>query len=123
MTLFIIYTPHIFAQDISSNLDLVNNIELNLNMIVIIITSQIRAVDFEQVFIKYAKKGIKCVYLAFSSKMSGTYQTAKLVAEEVKKKYPDFQIEIIDTKSGSTAIGLLVKKILEFKKMVFLFNK
>lgn len=81
-----------------------------------ITTSQVRAVDFEQTFIKYAKKGIKCVYLAFSSKMSGAYQTAKLVANDVKKKYPDFQIEIIDTECGSTAIGLLVQKILEFKK-------
>lgn len=81
-----------------------------------ITTSQVRATDFEDVFTNCAEKGWNCIYLAFSSKMSGAYQTAKLISENVKEKYPDFKIEVIDTKSGSTAIGLLVEKVVQFKK-------
>jgi DegV family protein with EDD domain len=80
-----------------------------------ITTSQVRATDFEKVFTNCAEKGWNCLYLAFSSKMSGAYQTAKLISENVKEKYPDFKMEVIDTKSGSTAINLLVEKIVQLK--------
>ncbi|SRR6056297_306157 len=80
-----------------------------------ITTSQVRAVDFEKTFTACAQKGVKCIYLAFSSKMSGACQTAKLVADNVKEKYPEAVIEVIDTKCGSTAIGLLVEKALQFQ--------
>jgi len=81
-----------------------------------ITTSQVRPVDFEKTFTECAEKGLKCLYLAFSSKMSGACQTAQLVAERVKGEYPDAVIEVIDTQCGSTAIGLLVKKAVEYKK-------
>lgn len=81
-----------------------------------ITTSQVRATDFEDAFTKCAEKGWDCIYLAFSSKMSGAFQTAKLISKNVKEKYPDFNIEVIDTESGSTAIGLLVEKVVQFKK-------
>lgn len=80
-----------------------------------ITTSQVRATDFEDAFTECAKNGWNCLYLAFSSKMSGAYQTAKLISENVQEKYPDFKVEVIDTESGSTAIGLLVEKVVEFK--------
>ncbi len=78
-------------------------------------TSQVRATDFEKAFTNCAEKGWDCLYLAFSSKMSGAYQTAKLISENVKEKYPDFKMEVIDTKSGSTAINLLVEQIVQLK--------
>ncbi len=81
-----------------------------------ITTSQVRAVDFEKTFTECAQKGVKCIYLAFSSKMSGACQTAKLVAENVREKYPEAVIEVVDTQCGSTAIGLLVEKAIQFKK-------
>lgn len=81
-----------------------------------ITTAQVRALDFEKELKRCAESNIKCIYLAFSSKMSGAYQTAKLVAENVKERYPDFNCEVIDTKSGSTAIELLVDKVIHFQK-------
>jgi|AntRauTorckE6833_2_1112554.scaffolds.fasta_scaffold00175_20 DegV family protein with EDD domain len=81
-----------------------------------ITTAQVRALDFEKEFKHCAENNLKCIYLAFSSKMSGAYQTARLVAENVKKRYPDFNYEIIDTKSGSTAIELLVEKTIQLQE-------
>ncbi|MDZ7671300.1 MAG: DegV family protein [Halanaerobiales bacterium] len=81
-----------------------------------ITTAQVRALDFEKEFKYCAENNLKCIYLAFSSKMSGAYQTARLVAENVKKRYPDFNYEVIDTKSGSTAIELLVEKTIQFQE-------
>ena len=40
---------------------------------------------------------------------------SELISENVKEKYPDFKMEVIDTKSGSTAINLLVEQIVQLK--------
>lgn len=71
-------------------------------------TAQVSPFDFKNTFTKIAKQNKNCLYIAFSAAMSGSYQTAKLMAQEVKKEYPDFNIEIIDSKAGSTALGLFV---------------
>src|SRR4051794_39701321 len=48
------------------------------------------------------------VYIAFSSQLSGTYQTAVLMYEQVKDKYPDFNLTIIDSKCASLGCGLII---------------
>ncbi|MCM3737216.1 DegV family protein [Bacillus cytotoxicus] len=62
----------------------------------------------QELFTTYAKQDISCIYLAFSSELSGTYQSSILVKEEVKETYPNFSLEIIDTKCISTGLGLVV---------------
>lgn len=59
-------------------------------------------------FTKYAKAKRHCLYLSFSSKLSGSCDTARLMAREVQREYPDFQITILDTLSGSLGQGLIV---------------
>jgi len=79
-------------------------------------TAQVSPIDFRNTFTELAKNKKDCLYIAFSAAMSGSYQTAKLMAQEVKTEYPDFNIEIVDSKAGSTALGLLVNyasKLLE----------
>ncbi|HDX9577885.1 TPA: DegV family protein [Bacillus pseudomycoides] len=62
----------------------------------------------QELFTTYAKQDVSCIYLAFSSELSGTYQSSILVKEEVKETYPNFSLEIIDTKCISTGLGLVV---------------
>lgn len=61
-----------------------------------------------ELFKKYASKGIDFIYYSFSSKLSSTYETSYLIIEELRKEYPDVKMEIIDTKAGSFATGLVV---------------
>ncbi|MFC4024490.1 DegV family protein [Oceanobacillus longus] len=70
-------------------------------------TSQVSASIFKAVFTKYAKAKEPLVYIAFSSELSGTYQTAKMMELEVKEDYPDAPIHIIDTKCASIGCGLV----------------
>ncbi|MGJ9459359.1 DegV family protein [Oceanobacillus sp. CF4.6] len=70
-------------------------------------TSQVSASIFKAVFTKYAKANEPLVYIAFSSELSGTYQTAKMMELEVKEDYPDAPIHIIDTKCASIGCGLV----------------
>lgn len=71
-------------------------------------TSQVTPRFFEEKFNEYAKNQDTVIYLAFSSELSGTYQSAVLVKEQVKEQYPEFDLTIIDTKSASLGLGLTV---------------
>ncbi|SEO50113.1 EDD domain protein, DegV family [Amphibacillus marinus] len=79
-------------------------------------TSQVTPQDFKDTFIKYAEIGQPCLYLAFSSELSGTYQSAVIAAKEVQESYPDWSLETIDTKCASFGYGLVVIKAAELAK-------
>ncbi|MFV2046992.1 DegV family protein [Metabacillus litoralis] len=82
----------------------------------IVKTSQITPSLFKDVFTELAKKGTPSLYVAFSSELSGTYQTAMMMRNEVLEEYPDFQLSIIDSKCASLGCGLAVKYAAELAK-------
>jgi DegV family protein with EDD domain len=71
-------------------------------------TSQISPQTLKDIFTSYAKENQPLVYIAFSSQLSGTYQTAKMMEQEVKEEYPNAPIHVIDTKCASLGQGLVV---------------
>jgi len=73
-------------------------------------TAQVTYSVFDKKFRELAEEGGSYIYIAFSSQLSGTYQTAKLVESEIKKEYPNFDLHIIDSMSASLGLGLMVLK-------------
>lgn len=71
-------------------------------------TSQVSPQTFKSIFTSYAKEKQALVYLAFSSELSGTYQTAKMMEQEVKEDYPEAELHVIDTKCASIGYGLVI---------------
>ncbi|WP_449460080.1 DegV family protein [Streptococcus suis] len=71
-------------------------------------TSQVNVGQFEEVFEAAAKEGQEVLYLAFSSALSGTYQSGTIARDMVLDNYPDVVIEIIDTKAATIGEGYLV---------------
>jgi DegV family protein with EDD domain len=71
-------------------------------------TSQVSPQTFKSVFTSYAKEKQPFVYLSFSSELSGTYQTAKMMEQEVKEEFPDAEFQVIDTKCASIGYGLVI---------------
>lgn len=76
-------------------------------------TSQVTPDTFESIFTDIVKEGKGVLYVAFSSGLSGTYNSARIAAETVKEKYPDAKIRIVDSLSASLGEGLLVYKAIE----------
>ncbi len=70
-------------------------------------TSQTPILEMYEIFDRCLKEGHDFIYLAFSSALSGTYTVATAVAEELKKKYPERTMLVIDSKSGAMGIGLI----------------
>ncbi|MCF6464802.1 DegV family protein [Clostridium sp. Cult2] len=73
-------------------------------------TAQIAPKMFEEKFTELANKEEDVIYIAFSSGLSSTYQTSVIVRDSLKEKYPNMNIDIVDSKSASVGFGLLVHK-------------
>jgi len=59
-------------------------------------------------FEKAVKKGDKVIGAFLSSEMSGTYQTACMVKEQLMEKYPNAQIELVDSRTNCMQMGFCV---------------
>ncbi|WP_029451786.1 DegV family protein [Clostridium algidicarnis] len=71
-------------------------------------TAQINSYRFFEEFKKHVKENKSIIYLAFSSALSGTYNSSLVAKSEILEKYPDADITIIDTRAASLGVGLIV---------------
>ena len=78
-------------------------------------TSQVAPDEFMRGFEDAAKKGEEAIYYAFTSALSGTYNTAVMVAEQVREQYPNFKLHIIDTKAASLGQGLIIQEAVRLR--------
>lgn len=76
-------------------------------------TSQVNPGDFIEYFEDCAKNNVECLYLAFTSKLSGSYETACLILKDVIEKYPDFKCRIVDSLHSGGSIGLIAVELLK----------
>lgn len=72
--------------------------------------------DTYELFKKYASAGRNFIFYTISSELSGTYETGHQIIQELKVEYPDVKMGIVDTKSGSLAIGLIVLQAVKMAK-------
>ena len=79
-------------------------------------TSQITPDTFEKSFSKYLSEGKDVLYIAFSSGLSGTFNSSHAAMEELKDKFPDRKIRVIDSLCASLGEGLLVYKAICLKE-------
>ena len=70
-------------------------------------TSQVNVGQFEESFRRHATNGDEVLYLAFSSVLSGTYQSSMIARDLVLEDYPDATIEIVDTLAAAGGEGYL----------------
>ena len=71
-------------------------------------TTQVNSEEFLHVFTPLLEAGQDVLYIAFSSGLSGTYQSAVLAREELKQRFPDRRLEVFDSLCASMGEGLLV---------------
>ena len=79
-------------------------------------TAQIPPYVFEEKFEEIAIKEESIIYICFSSGLSGTYNTSVLVKNSMMDRYPDLDINIVDSRSASVGFGLLVFKAAQMAK-------
>ena len=71
-------------------------------------TSQIAVGVCEDAFEEEIKNGRDVLYLAFSSGLSGTYNSANIAKNNLMEKYSEAKIVVVDSLSASSGEGLLL---------------
>ena len=71
-------------------------------------TSAVSVGDFAAAMRELLGQGKDLLYLAFSSALSTTYQSAMIAMEDMKEEFPDRKVLVVDTKCASLGQGLLV---------------
>ncbi len=79
-------------------------------------TAQINTEEFLQQFTPILEAGKDVLYLAFSSGLSGTCQSAMIAKQELQEKFPDRRVEVFDTLCASMGEGLLVYHAAKLQK-------
>jgi DegV family protein with EDD domain len=80
-------------------------------------TSQVPTPILEESFLKYKDSGDDVLYISFSSNLSGTYQTAEMVKNDILDKFPEYSLHIVDSKCASIGFGLVVYYAAQYAKM------
>ncbi|HIW76929.1 MULTISPECIES: DegV family protein [Gordonibacter] len=75
-------------------------------------TAQVPVPVFRDAFERAAKSGVPTVYLSFSSGLSGSFDAAALVRDQVLAEHPEAELHLVDTRLASVAEGLLVHEAL-----------
>lgn len=79
-------------------------------------TAAINADTFITAFEPILKEGKDILYVAFSSGLSTTVNSAHMAADELAEQYPDQKIIIIDTLAASAGSGMMVYMAVQKKK-------
>ena len=79
-------------------------------------TSAISVGVFDEAMRKILDSGRDVLYLAFSSALSATYQSAVIAADDLREAYPGRKIFVVDTLSASLGQGLLVYLCVQEKR-------
>lgn len=66
------------------------------------------------IFKENAENGQPFIFLSFSSKLSGTYQFATEILNDVQGKFPDVDMAVVDTLGGALGIGLIAMHLARY---------
>ncbi len=79
-------------------------------------TMQINPEQAEKSFEALVTQGFDVLHIAFSSGLSGSYNSAEMGAAEVRERYPEANVVVIDSLSASLGQGLMVYYAVQLKK-------
>lgn len=79
-------------------------------------TSQVNPEEAKEGLLEFLKESKNILYIAFSSGLSGTFQSVKIAAEEIMEEDDSVKIVVIDSFAAALGEGLLVYKAVEMKE-------
>lgn len=79
-------------------------------------TSQVTVEKAYNSFEKIVKQGKDIFHLAFSSGLSGTYQSCCIAAADIMEHYPDAKVVVVDSLAASMGQGLMLSYAVKLKE-------
>lgn len=78
-------------------------------------TSQINTQRYIEFFEPFLQSERDVLHIALSSGLSGSFQSATLAAEELREKYPERRLSVIDSLCASSGSGLMVAEAADLR--------
>ena len=79
-------------------------------------TAQVNPESVKEMMEPYLAAGKDILHIAFSSGLSGSYDSSRMAAEEFSEQYPQRKIMVLDSLCASLGQGLLVYYAMELKE-------
>ena len=73
-------------------------------------TSQLNVEEYTEYFEGYLKEGKDVVHVTLSSGLSGAYNSARIAAEDLREKYPERELYVVDSLGAASGFGLIMDK-------------
>lgn len=78
-------------------------------------TSQVNADEFVSYFTSFLEAGKDILHVTLSSGISGVYNSAMIAQDELRAKYPQRKIFVVDSLGASSGYGLLMDKLADLR--------
>lgn len=78
-------------------------------------TSQVNIDEYYDYFEPFLKEGKDILHICLSSGLSGSYNSARIAASDLREKYPERKIYIVDSLAASSGFGLIVDKLADLR--------
>ena len=75
-------------------------------------TAQLPISELTDVFTKAAQSGVPTVYISFTAGLSGSFDLACMIRDQVVAEYPEAELYVVDTLLASTAEAFIVYEAL-----------
>lgn len=78
-------------------------------------TSQVNVEEYIEYFESFLKEGKDILHLTLSSGISGTINSCRIAKEDLKERYPERKIIVLDSLAASAGYGLLMDKLADLR--------
>lgn len=78
-------------------------------------TARINTFEFEEYFEKFFREGRDVLHLCLSSGITGVMDSARLAQVNLKEKYPERRLYLVDSLAASSGLGLLADKLADLR--------
>jgi DegV family protein with EDD domain len=89
-------------------------------------TSQVNIDEYFDYFEPFLAQGKDILHVCLSSGLSGSYNSARIAASDLREKYPERKIYIVDSLAASSGFGLIIDKLADLrdegKDIDFIYN-
>lgn len=79
-------------------------------------TTQVPVEEFMRIFKQYLDADYDIIYIGCTVKLSGSVNTAAVVANQLKDEYPDARIEVVDSLNSTLGEGMIAMRAAELVK-------
>lgn len=74
-------------------------------------TSQVNVEEYSNYFRTFLEEGKDVLHLCLSSGISGSYNSARIAAAQLREEFPDRKLYVVDSLAASSGFGLLMQTL------------